>query len=148
VKKSDLILGICSIVFGIIIILATGKMNSTVASFPKLSAYLLICLGILLLVSCLFALRRNKFTDTKEQKTNMGSYRNVIIILIIFLCYVVTLEILGYIIPTFFLMTSIIYIVGYKNIRINVITSLCMTIALFVVFKFLFQVHFPNGIFF
>jgi membrane-associated HD superfamily phosphohydrolase len=128
--------------------LSTGKMNDTVAAFPKLSAYLLIIIGALLVINFASAMKRNKLKQKKIEKIEYSSYIRVSIIIAMFVIYMYIIEVLGFIIPTFILMAGIIRLVGYTNIKINIITSLCITLGLFLIFKYFFQVHFPKEIFF
>lgn len=147
-KKSDLVLGIITVILGIIIIVSTGEMNATIAAFPKISAYLLIIIGTLLILNFANALRKNNLVTKKTEKTDISSYFKVVSIVAMFIAYMYVLEVLGFIIPTCILMLGVIYLAGYKNLKVNIITSVCITLGLFLIFKFLFQVQFPKGLFF
>ena len=147
-KKNDFALGIFSVLFGLAIYISAKRMPDSAGTFPKLSAMFLICLGILLIVSFLYALKKGKLTDNVKDTANKISYKKVIIILVFFISYIFVFEFLGYIIPTLFLMIGVIFVTGYKNIKINFITSLSVTLMLYLIFRFLFQVNFPNGLFY
>lgn len=145
-KKDDLTLGISIIILGIFAFIKGATFPGQASSFPKLMSVILIIFGLLLLIRTF----RNKEENDQEKKVELKnkSILKAALIASLFIIYFFTIEILGYIIPTFSITFLTIYILKYENLKVNLILSTLLSITLYVIFTYLFQVKLPKGIFF
>jgi len=146
-KINDLILSTASIIIGAIVIISSLSMKASVAFFPKLSASFLMILGVILLATTLL----KKLELSKNEKVNKFDVQKVIrvaLVIAILFAYYLAINFLGYTIPTFLLIFTIVYVLDYRNLKANLMTSLGVSIGLYLIFTYIFQVHFPKGLFF
>ena len=148
-KKNDVILGIICIVLGISVYLMSSGFPMEASDFPQVMAIALIVLGGILVGRYFRAIKNNPVKSEPETKKSINeNLPKVGLIAILFILYYLTLEKLGYIIPTFFLSFLTIYILKYKSIKTALILSSVLSVSMYLIFTFAFQVNLPKGIFY
>lgn len=151
-KKKDMILGIASIVLGVAAYLGssrfpTGTSADTLgaAFFPRLVAVIVMVLGASIIIGALRKKEDEKAAGKKAASKPVSHRRVIAIIALLFVYYFALLNI-GYISSTFMLIMVGAYILNYKNIKVTLIVSSCISIGLYLLFTKVFYIRFP-GIF-
>ena len=149
-KKNDLILAIICIILGILVYMMGSTFPMQASDFPQTMAIALIILGGVLVGRYVRVLKNNPVKTKSETKKNdyNENLPKVGLIALLFIVYYLTLEKLGYIIPTFLLSFLTIYILKYKSIKTTLIVSSVLSVSLYLIFTFAFQVNLPRGIFY
>lgn len=145
-KKGDLLLGIICILLGAFTIIMSDNFPNEASDFPRLVSTIIIILGIMLLIQYFRHIAGN--TNKNEEKINVSKLIKVIMLSCLFIAYYLFVEALGYIIPTFLIVFLTIILLEYKNIKVNLILSATLSVFLYLVFTFLFQVNLPQGLFY
>ncbi len=144
-RKKNMIVGISSVAFGIWMYYIAAQLRSGPDFWPKIVASGIIILGAIILSS---EFTEKKSTDnSKDSKGDIKEYLNVIAVVVLLLLYYVSMQIVGYTIPTFLLITCTTYILGYRNLKVTCIVAFVITLTLYLSFTHLFGINFP-GVFF
>lgn len=149
-SKSDIIAAIFFIFLGLIFFWNSKSFpDSTreigVGAFPRLLAGLLIILSIVLIINAIknFTLSKNPplFKEfTKGQKF-------ILVVIFALIIYIKILEPLGFILSSFLLLLTLMFIFGEKRKVILLFVPIGFSIILYVVFSKLAMVSLPEGIF-
>ena len=145
-QKKDIGLGAVSMALGVVIWFMAMKLKAGAAFWPEIVAGAIIVLGAIILVKAILETRKKKPEDDKKGKAQI-QYLQVIEIVAALLIYYFAFQYIGYTIPTFLLICVSSYILGYRNWKVMIIASLLVSVGLYVVFTYLFGIHFP-GVFF
>lgn len=141
----DLILGFGMAIFSIVTLVESRNLVSANKwdvfgpdGFPKIVAYVLLALSIILIISSLRKRNagKNKFSLTKLE----------VIVLVSIIAYAFLLPILGFLIATALFILSIQLLLTYdiKKTRISmVITTVVVTGSVYIVFEKLLNVNLP-----
>lgn len=151
-KKKDIGLGIASIVLGIAAFLGsstfpTGTSADTLgaAFFPRLVAVIVMILGASIIVGVLREKEDEKAAGERAASKSISYWRVTAIIALLFIYYFALTNI-GYISSTFVLIMAGAYILNYKNIKVTLAVSACISVGLYLLFTKVFYIRFP-GIF-
>lgn len=149
VQKKDIGLGIVSIVFGIWVFAVASGLKSGPDFWPKLVAIGIIILGAIILVMALIHLKKGGESEKKEEKKPKAKpqYLKVLAVIIVLVIYYFAFQYIGYTIPTFLLIAVTSYILGYRNWKVMIPSSLIVSVCLYLAFSQLFGINFP-GVFF
>ncbi len=142
-RKKNMIIAISSIIFGIWMYYTASQLKSGPDFWPKIVAAGIIILGAIIL-SWVFT-DKKKEENSSENKGNIKDYFNVIAVVFLLVVYYFAMQIVGYTIPTFFLINGTTFILGYRNLKVTCITSLIITIVLYLSFTHLFGINFPGA---
>ena len=151
-KKKEIGVGVISILTGIIAYLGsstfpTGASADTLgaAFFPRLVAVIIIILGASIIIG---ALPKKEDEKAAQEKTTSKSisYGKVMAIIGMLFGYYFLLTNIGYIFSTFLMIAVGAYILNYKNMKVTLIVSACISTTLYLVFTKVFYIRFP-GIF-
>jgi putative tricarboxylic transport membrane protein len=112
--------------------------------FPSLFSAILILLSLILFF--LNLKEKKNFTEKKLWK-DKNSWRPVCLTLFSLVLYALLLNYIGYITTTFILLFYLVKIIGEKGLMQAFILSLLGTSISYCVFKVLFEVPLPKGIF-
>lgn len=141
----DLILGFGMAIFSIVSLLESRNLVSANKwdvfgpdGFPKIVAYILLALSIILIVSSLRKVNpaKNKFSLTKLE----------VVVLLSIIAYVLLLPVIGFLIATALFILSIQLLLTYnlkKTMISMVITSLVVTGSVYIVFEKFLNVNLP-----
>lgn len=145
-KKGDLILSIICILLGILTLVYSSSFPGQAADFPRLLSMVLVALGGLLLGRTYTSFKNKK--SKSIEKMDFKNIKKVGLIALLFIIYYMVLETLGYIIPTFLITFLTIFVLKYKKLKTNLILSAILSVSLYLIFTFLFQVKLPHGLFY
>src|SRR5690625_2674324 len=158
----EIVIGIILILLSALIYFNSGdfpQLNEThldPGSYPKLIAIILFLLSLILVIKQTVTLVKSKGFGIKEgfkhylQKI-FHEYRLVIYMLFAFVVYIITLNILRFIVYTIILIITAGLLIGQiknKNVITINIVSFAMTFGVYFFFENVLYVRFPNGIFF
>ncbi len=119
------------------------------AGFPKLIAVFMFFLSLIYIIKYI---RANKnFNKTFDFKSVYEEYKFVIITVLLFLFYVVTMKYIGFIISTSIYLLASQWLLSdrkKKNIPIIIIMTLFISLGAYYFFTSYLSVTFPAGIFF
>jgi putative tricarboxylic transport membrane protein len=125
--------------------LGIGNVQSPGPGFMGfLASVLLLALSFIILV-------RESIKAVKENRegtsNNWGGLAKSLILIAALCCYTLILELLGYLIATFFLMFVMLYVFNPKKFYWQLVVSFVITTSSYLVFHTFLQVVLPAGIF-
>jgi len=146
-KKINIILSFVFMALGAFVIVLTldAEMPRVPAAFQRGLAALLIFLAFLLLVFSFFDKKSRSDGEKEQAGDNKLSHLPVILCMILVLIYCLTIETVGYIISTIFLVAGTIYVLGHRNFVVIFSVAFGVTFFIFVVFTKIFLVPLPIG---
>lgn len=140
-KTRELVIGFLSIALGVLvhILVLTTKMPPGAAMFPRLGATAIIVLGALQAAAGMTLPSQKKDGAKSESLLMLGKVVGIIIL------HIVLLKYFGFIISNLFLISSLIYIAGYKKYLNIALITVGVTAFLFLVFSKLLGISLPAG---
>lgn len=145
-KKGDFMLGILCIVLGMATMIMSGNFPRQASDFPRLISIIMITLGCILVFQ--YIKHTKSSNNNTEEKMDKSKLIKVLLLACLFIAYYLVIEVLGYIISTFLIVFLTIQLLGYKKIKVKLVLSTTLSIFLYLIFTFLFQVNLPNGLFY
>lgn len=151
----DIIISFIFIILSIFMLISSSKFTSGfnqeslgASGFPRMIAVLILILAV---VNIIKWLKNNKKSYDFSLNKILDEYKNVILVLLMFLVYVVSMKYIGFIISTIIFLLSTQWILSNKskrNIPIIVIITLFISLGAYFFFTSYLTVVFPAGIFF
>lgn len=138
-KKTNYI-GIVFIILGIYLIRSGISFPSIIPNVPGSGFFPCILGGGLIFLSILLLINERK---NKESNIVFNNYRTYIL-MFISIIYVIVLNRLGFIITTIPFLSLLIWVFGYKNIKINLLGSVMITLIIYCAFSILLNVPLPE----
>jgi putative tricarboxylic transport membrane protein len=132
----DLSMPIVFIALAIWMIIESSTFPGEEGAFPRL-------IGLFMLIVAIFI-----FFTTMRQKESTVNFKNinkrkVLEILVAMALYVALFRAIGYLIDTILLCAYVITTLGYKNYKVTALTSLGVTVIVFVLFRIVLGVPLP-----
>jgi len=146
-QSKDMGLGAVAIVFGTWMLYVAGQLKAGAAFWPKIVASGIIVLGIIIFIYGGLAYKKARSQSNHKKEKAKPQYINVISVTILLMIYYFSFQYFSYIISTFFLISMTSMILGYRNWKVMIPTSLIVSVFLYFVFVKLFGINFP-GVFF
>lgn len=141
--KKDLGVGVASLAFGAWIYYVSGSLKAKSAFWPKLIAGVIVLLGIVILAVSILELIKDKKTGAKDKPAKAKpDYIRVALISALLLAYYFGFQYFSYTISTFLLILSTSVILGYKNWKVLLPSSLLVSIGLYIAFSQFLGTHF------
>lgn len=141
--KKDLGVGVASLAFGAWIYYVSGSLKAKSAFWPKLIAGAIVLLGIVILVVSILELMKDKKTGAKDKPAKAKpDYLRVALITALLFAYYFGFQYFSYTISTFLLILSTSVILGYKNWKVLLPSSLLVSIGLYIAFSQFLGTHF------
>ena len=152
--KYDMVFATISIVFGITILVlipaqilevkGIDSVGISPTTFPKLSAYFFLLLGILPIARFFIGKRQLPSVEGSGDKLPFGKKLQVSVIFGFILLYAVSLVNIGFLISTaLFLLVSMSYIGFGKKLRIFIPVVILVPLVLYVFFEKIVKVNLP-----
>lgn len=135
-KKPDVVLALLLILLSAGVYALSAPMPKLAAAFPRFLSVLLIVLSLILLMTSL------RSADTAKLSINWRPVGTVVLVMV---AYYYMLRYLGYIVSTIALTSSLYYVLGYRDKRVLILTSLGISIGLYLLFGLAFGVPLPRG---
>ncbi len=145
--KKDMGLGVAAIAFGAWMFAEAMQLKSGPDFWPKVVAAGIILLGALIFVMGLMGLRKAPAAKGPAKEKAKPQYIHVAAVMVVLVAYYFAFQTIGYTIPTFLMIGATAYILGYRNWKVLLPTSLLTSIALYLVFTKLFGIRFPGAFF-
>lgn len=147
--KKDVCLGAVSLAFGIWMFVMAAQMKSGPAFWPKIVAAGIIILGGIILVMGIIQVSKEKKSGGQAAKKEKAKpqYGKVLAVIGVLAIYFFAFQTIGYTIPTFLMICATSFILGYRNWKVMIPTSLIVSVGLYLAFTKLFGINFP-GVFF
>ena len=146
-KKGNIISSVICILLGLFIIFETKDFPEGAAGvpgpafFPRILAWVVIGLSILLIINTI--VKRDDRKITLLDKDSIKVYATIGFLL----AYLLLLNVLGFVFATPIFLFSLIFFYIRKNIVKNAIISVAVTFLIYGVFSTLLAVPLPQGIF-
>ena len=141
--KKDLGVGVASLAIGAWIYYVSGSLKAKSAFWPKLIAGAIVLLGIVILAVSILELIKDKKTGAKDKPAKAKpDYIRVALISALLLAYYFGFQYFSYTISTFLLILSTSVILGYKNWKVLLPSSLLVSIGLYIAFSQFLGTHF------
>ncbi|NQU99409.1 MAG: tripartite tricarboxylate transporter TctB family protein [Parcubacteria group bacterium] len=148
-SKADIVAAIClSLVSFLVFWISKGfpssKTGIGVNAFPKLLAGLLIIFSIIIIIQAI----KNSSFSKKEPifKEFKKGHKLIIAVIIILIIYIQMLEVLGFILSSFLLLITLMFIFGERRKIILLLVPLLFSVILYLVFSKMAMVFLPEGI--
>lgn len=91
--------------------------------------------------------KMNEGTPEKEEKTKLSSEQiNVIITILLTLCYVLLIKPAGFIVASVFFMCVLMFVLGFRRIWVSILISVPFVTALYLFFVKVVHISLPSGI--
>lgn len=148
-SKTDIIAAICLLLLSFFVLwisrsFPSSKTGIGVSAFPKLLAGLLIIFSIVIIVQ---AIKNSSFS--KKEPIFEGFKKGhvlIIAVIIILIIYIQMLETLGFILSSFLLLITLMFIFGERRKIILLVVPLLFSVVLYLVFSKMAMVFLPEGI--
>ena len=141
--KMDLGVGVASLAFGAWIYYVSGSLKAKSAFWPKLIAGAIVLLSIVILAVSILELIKDKKTGAKDKPAKAKpDYIRVALISALLFAYYFGFQYFSYTISTFLLILSTSVILGYKNWKVLLPSSLLVSIGLYIAFSQFLGTHF------
>lgn len=140
-KTREMIIGICSILVGVVVLVLSRSMPATPAMFPRLLSAAIIILGV-------FQIAAGMTLTAEGAKRNPSSQRAFVVfveILGIFLLYLLLFETAGFIVASIVLTFGLSAVLGYRRLGSMCMTAVGVTVFLYLVFGKFLGVPLPMG---
>lgn len=121
-----------------------SKTGIGVSTFPKLLAGVLIIFSIIIIIQAI----KNSSFSKKEPifKEFKKGHKLIIAVIIILIIYIQMLEALGFILSSFLLLITLMFIFGERRKIILLVVPLLFSVVLYLVFSKMAMVFLPEGI--
>ena len=122
----------------------SSKTGIGVSTFPKLLAGVLIIFSIIIIIQAI----KNSSFSKKEPifKEFKKGHKLIIAVIIILIIYIQMLEVLGFILSSFLLLITLMFIFGERRKIILLLVPLLFSVVLYLVFSKMAMVFLPEGI--
>lgn len=152
-KRNDWIVGITSILLGAFVVFNSSFWTESTSSdpagpryVPLILAWGIIVIGIIHLIGWWV---EGKKDNSEESNTDFAKewaeLKPLLQIILVSIIYIFVLPFLGYLILTPLLIASILWIVKERRVKSICITSIGVTIILFLIFFYGLQIKLPLG---
>lgn len=148
-SKADIVAAICLLLVSFLVFwiskgFPSSKRGIGVSTFPKLLAGVLIIFSIIIIIQAI----KNSFFSKKEPifKEFKKGHKLIIAVIIILIIYIQMLEALGFILSSFLLLITLMFIFGERRKIILLVIPLLFSVILYLVFSKMAMVFLPEGI--
>ena len=151
VPKKDICLGVVSIGFGTWIILYTAAEIKKKSQFwPTVIGWGIVILGaIILLMGVYNLIKEKKASGGKKEKTqaapkeDVRKYLKVAAVMGLLVIFYFVFQYVSYVLAAIILIVGTSAVLGYRNWKILIPVAVILAVALYLVFRLVFHVHFP-----
>lgn len=138
------ILGVFSLFLYFIIIPAgvvdVQRFGVSPRFFPKVTALFLLLLAICLFVN---GYRKKEQENQKVYEINPNELKLIVKSMIVFACYIIAFDLFGYMVPTIAALAIFMYMYGQRKIKLLIIVSIGLPIAIYLFFTKALQMVLP-----
>lgn len=138
-RSKEMLAGALFILLGLFFFINSIGMTLMNAIYPRTLCVLMILLGAVIGVQ---AYRKE---DSSKEEKDMD-YKRVFASILTLIIYLLVLEKLGFIISTTLMVFLIPTMLGYKNVKVKLLTGIILSLTIYLVFGKLLSVHLPKGI--
>ena len=145
-KVVDFVFTIATISFFALILILSFSLSHTAGSVPRLISIIGIFLCLLSLIA-----KPKKDAETPPDEDPAPEASTGIPFLAtlgLMVAYFIGMIVLGFTLSTFLMMVFMPLLLGYRNYKVNILTSLIVTAVLYVSFVYFFYVRLPIGMIF
>lgn len=148
-SKADIVAAICLLLVSFLVFwiskdFPSSKTGIGVSTFPKLLAGLLIIFCIVIIIQ---AIKNSSFSKKEPTfKEFKKGHKLIIAVIIILIIYIQMLEVLGFILSSFLLLITLMFIFGERRKIILLLVPLLFSVILYLVFSKMAMVFLPEGI--
>lgn len=148
-SKADIVAAICLLLVSFLVFwiskdFPSSKTGIGVSTFPKLLAGLLIIFSIVIIIQ---AIKNSSFSKKEPTfKEFKKGHKLIIAVIIILIIYIQMLEVLGFILSSFLLLITLMFIFGERRKIILLVVPLLFSVVLYLVFSKMAMVFLPEGI--
>ncbi len=141
--KKDLGLGIGAIGLGGTSLAYFLNIPKAPGFFPRIVSSIIMALGVVITIRAWKKLKTSVVSEASTSSENV-SYKAVALIVGYLVVYYFAFQYIGYVLPTFLLITATSATLKYTKWKILVPTALCVSVALYCAFTMLFNLRFPG----
>lgn len=148
-SKADIVAAICLLLVSFLVFwiskdFPSSKTGIGVSTFPKLLAGVLIIFSIIIIIQ---AIKNSSFSKKEPTfKEFKKGHKLIIAVIIILIIYIQMLEVLGFILSSFLLLITLMFIFGERRKIILLLVPLLFSVILYLVFSKMAMVFLPEGI--
>lgn len=148
-SKADIVAAICLLLVSFLVFwiskdFPSSKTGIGVSTFPKLLAGLLTIFSSVIIIQAIknssFSKKESTFKEFKK------GHKLIIAVIIILIIYIQMLEVLGFILSSFLLLITSMFIFGERRKIILLLVPLLFSVILYLVFSKMAMVFLPEGI--
>lgn len=148
-SKADIVAAICLLLVSFLVFwiskdFPSSKTGIGVSTFPKLLAGLLIIFSIVIIIQ---AIKNSSFSKKEPTfKEFKKGHKLIVAVIIILIIYIQMLEVLGFILCSFLLLITLMFVFGERRKIILLLVPLLFSVILYLVFSKMAMVFLPEGI--
>ncbi len=148
-SKADIVAAICLLLVSFLVFwiskdFPSSKTGIGVSTFPKLLAGLLIIFSIVIIIQ---AIKNSSFSKKEPTfKEFKKGHKLIVAVIIILIIYIQMLEVLGFILSSFLLLITLMFVFGERRKIILLLVPLLFSVILYLVFSKMAMVFLPEGI--
>lgn len=148
-SKADIVAAICLLLVSLLVFwiskdFPSSKTGIGVSTFPKLLAGLLIIFSIVIIIQ---AIKNSSFSKKEPTfKEFKKGHKLIVAVIIILIIYIQMLEVLGFILSSFLLLITLMFVFGERRKIILLLVPLLFSVILYLVFSKMAMVFLPEGI--
>ena len=148
-KRADIVTAIVLLAFAAFVILNAIPMKIFTkympgpGLFPLMLGIIIALLSCVMLISALNPAKEDKKSPFADKKALVPSLKLVVGLI----AYAALLSPLGYIVDTFLLVLYIMLVVSKEKPKTSILTAVCITVMIVLIFQIALQLRLPKGIF-
>lgn len=135
-----------AILFFAVVLILSFFLSHTAGSVPRLISIIGIFLSIISLIAK--PTNNNETPQSEDSGSEASGGIPFLSSLGVMIAYFIGMIILGFTLSTFLMMVFMPVLLGYRNYKVNILTAIIVTAALYVSFVYFFYVRLPVGIIF
>lgn len=139
VRKGDFYFSLVLDFFCAFVFVVSGSFPPEAATFPRISSAMLFVLSCYLMFTSL----KGKTNNPDTPRQDGFRYGSAVLLVLGFVAYALLLNLLGYIITTLILVYYTIFVIGYRNQKWLIITSIASVAVTWAVFGLILGVPLP-----
>ena len=151
VRAADIITAILFLAFGLIVMIGSLKLGASWGSDGPEAGYFPFYISLIIMISSAITLYQAAIVDKKKKTESFvgrESFKQVMAVLLPAIVFVLGVQLIGIYVSSFFYIAIFMVWLGKYPLWKAIAVSIGVSVALYMMFEFWFQVPLPNGAWF
>lgn len=142
--KQDIVSGIVIVLIGSLAFVLSLDMPGNAPIFPRLVSFILVFLGGLLSLSSMIKMKKG--VPAMVQAIELYKLKGPVFVFLLLLLYIFAVIYIGFYISTPIMLIGYMYLLGIRNTKTIVITTVVLMIFIYCLFTMQLGVPLPSGV--